>query len=210
MRGQEHKPDHFARHALIQQIAHGKEVAQGLGHLLALDLQHLIMHPDLGKAVACAGALGDLILMMRELQIVAAPMNVKALAQQLMRHGRAFDVPARTPPPPRAVPARQIVIRRLPEHKIHWIPLVRSHFDTRTGDHVFDRPARQGTVIGVALYGEKHMALSGIGVPFGDQILTHGDHLANVARRPRLMVGTERAQSIHIGVIPANGFFCAL
>ena len=105
MRGQHDKADHLARHALIQQIAHGKEIAQALGHLLALDLQHLVVHPIAGKAVASAFALRDLVFMVREGQIIAAAVNVELTAQQGLRHGRAFDVPARAPLAPRAVPA---------------------------------------------------------------------------------------------------------
>ena len=108
MRREEHEADHLARDALIEQIAHGEEIAQGFGHLLALDLQHLIMHPDARKLPlgVRAAALRDLVLVVGEHQVVAAAVDVEALAQKRMRHGRAFDMPAGPPATPGAVPSR--------------------------------------------------------------------------------------------------------
>ena len=106
MGAKEDKADYLARHALLQKIMYGKEVPQRLGHFLALDLQHLVMQPiarELPFRVGAAG-LGDLIFVVRELKVVAAAVDVERRAQKVVAHGRAFDVPARTPPAPRAVP----------------------------------------------------------------------------------------------------------
>src|SRR3546814_14021744 len=64
-----------------------------------------------GRAVGAA-ALGNLVLVMREDQVLAAGMDVEDLAQVLRRHGGAFDVPAWPPPAPRAVPAGLVRIAR--------------------------------------------------------------------------------------------------
>ena len=106
MRREHHKADHLAGHALLQQVAHRKEVAQTLGHLLALHLQHLVVHPEPRHFLCAIGtaALGDLVFMVRELQVQPATVNIKHIAQKRLRHGRAFNMPARTATPPRAVP----------------------------------------------------------------------------------------------------------
>ena len=106
MRREYHKADHLAGHALLQQVPHCEEVAQGLGHLLALHLQHLVVHPEPRHFLCAIGtaALGDLVFMVRKLQVQPATVNIKHIAQKRLRHGRAFNMPARTATPPRAVP----------------------------------------------------------------------------------------------------------
>ena len=140
MRGQHHETDHLARHALIQQIAHGEEIAQGFGHFLTLDLQHFIMHPNIGKARALMGAaaLRDLVLMMREHQIIAAAMNIEMRSQQFVAHGRAFNMPPRTAITPWAVPSGRVRIGWFPQHEIHRIAFIGGHLDPRACDHILD------------------------------------------------------------------------
>ena len=89
MGGQQHKADHLAGNLLIEQIAHSEKIAQRLGHFLAFDLQHFIMHPNLRKTALRMGtaALRNLILMMRKQQIIAAAMNIETMAKKLVRHG---------------------------------------------------------------------------------------------------------------------------
>ena len=54
MRTKHNQPDHHAVHALVQKITHGKEIAQGFGHLLTLNLQHFIVQPDICEIVTSA------------------------------------------------------------------------------------------------------------------------------------------------------------
>ena len=196
----------------VQQVAHGEEVAQGLGHLLALDLQHLVVQPDLGEVAmgVRTAALGDLVLVVREHQVVAAAMDVETLAQQVIGHGRALDVPARTAPAPGRVPPRQVIRRGLPQHKIHRVALVGGHLDPRPGDHVVDRTARQRAVGLVALDREEHVALGLIGVTVPDQPLDHRDHLGDELRRARHVVGLGDPDRAHVLQVPADGLFGAL
>ena len=209
MRAEIDHADHLARIALIQQIAHGKEVAEGFGHLLPLDLQHLVMHPDLREPRLRMGAaaLRQFILVMRELQINPAAMNVKGRPQQLIAHGAAFDMPAGPPAPPRAVPARGFGIRRFPQHEIHRVFLEGRHLDPRPCDHVIDRPPREPPVFGIRPHPEQHMPFLGIGMPPRDQRLDHGDHRPDIGRGARLMRRAQRAQGIHVVVIPADRLF---
>ena len=206
MRAQQHEADHLARDPLIQQVADGEEIPQALGHLLALDLDHLVVHPDLGEAALAAGAaaLGDLVLVVGELQVDAAAMDVEALAQELAAHRRALDVPAGAAAAPGAVPAGGGVVRGLPEHEIHRVALVGCDLDPGAGDHVLDRAARERAIGVVAVDREQHMALGGIGAAPVDQRLDHRDHLGDVLGGTRLLAGQERAERAHVLVVPGN------
>ena len=98
-----------------------------------VDPNEAVMHPDIYEAVTgCSAGLGYLVLMMRELQIHSTTMDVKMTAQAVDRHGRAFDMPARSAIAPRRLPARLTRLGRLPEHKIQWIILGLIHGDTFT------------------------------------------------------------------------------
>ena len=205
---QEDEADHFPRNALGQKIMNGEEVAKRLGHLLALDLQHLVMKP-VARELALgmrAAALGDFVFMMWEHQVVAATMNVEARPQQFVAHGRTLDMPARTPTPPGAVPARKIVGGRLPQDEIHRVALVRGHFHAGPCNHVIHRAARELPVFGVALDREEHVTIGGIGMPLGDQPFDHRDHLADILCRARHLVGLHHAKRGHVVEIPLGRF----
>ena len=96
---------------LGKHIADGEEVAQALGHLLAVHLQHAIVDPEPGETAAGKGAqaLRHLVFMVRENQVAAAAMDVEGLAKEFPRHRGALDMPARPASAPRTVPSRQIV-----------------------------------------------------------------------------------------------------
>ncbi len=146
-----------------------------------------------------AAALRDLVLVVREHQVVAAAMDVETLSQQRVSHCRAFDVPAGTPPPPGAVPARLIALGGFPQHEIHRVALVGRHLDPRAGDHVIDGPPRQlAIVFAPAVHGEKHVSLGLIGMALLDEYLDHRDHLRDILRRPRHVVGLERDKLAHV------------
>ena len=198
MRAEHHKANNLTRNTLVQQIAHGEEVAKRLGHLLALDLQHFVVHPNVREPVANTLALGDLVLMMREHQIITAAVNVKTLAQQFVRHGGAFDMPARTPLAPWAVPPRRVSVRRLPKYEIHRITLIGCHFDARSCDHVVNAATRELTIIGITFDREQNMALRLISETFFNKIRAHIDHWLNIFRRTRHMRGMHRADRIHV------------
>src|SRR5439155_6249991 len=74
--------------------------------------------------------LGDLILMVREDEVLAAPMDVERVAEVLDRHGGAFEVPARTSGTPRTRPRGFTRLRGLPQREVHRAALARIHFDT--------------------------------------------------------------------------------
>ena len=207
MRAQQYKPYHLARHTLLQQIPHRKEIAKAFGHLLPLDLQHLVMQPiprKLPRRVGAA-ALCDLVFVVRELQIQPAAVDVKAFAQQIKAHRRAFDMPTRAAMAPGAVPARLVTRRGLPEHKIHRVAFVIRHLYTLARAHVLQAPPRERAVSRIGVHVKQHMAFGLISMALIDQALDHRYHLPDIPGRAWLMGGAQRPERVHILVIPVDG-----
>ncbi len=145
-----------------------------------------------------AFALRDFVFMVGELQVDATGVDVDGVAQVRLGHRRAFDVPAGAPVAPGGIPTRQVAGRRLPQHEIARIALVRRHFHARTGEHLLGIAARQLAVALEAGHGEQHMAFRGIGMPVVDQALDHVDDLGDMARRRGLQVRRTHAQRAHV------------
>ena len=136
--------------------------------------------------------------MVRKLQVDAAGVDVDGLAQVGGGHRRAFDMPARTAPAPRRFPTGQVVAGRLPQHEIARVTLVRGHVDAGTGQHFVRVAARKLAVAVEAGHREQHVALGGIGMPIGDELLDHGDDLRHVRGHFRLDVRRHHAQRGHV------------
>src|SRR5947207_10354173 len=114
--------EHLAR-PILEEVMDGHEVPEALRHLLSFDLEEAVVHPDVRHHFVAEGraGLGKLVLVMRKYEIDAAAMDVEDLAQKLPGHCRAFDMPAWPAPAPRALPARRLGIRRLPQHEVHRV-----------------------------------------------------------------------------------------
>ena len=110
-----------------QQIAHHDQVAERLAHLRpsVLDHGHVQPQADEGLVAGDRLGLGDLALVMREDEILPAAVDVDRFAQEVRAHHRAFDMPAGSPGPPRALPGRLSRRLRLPQHEVEGIALVR-------------------------------------------------------------------------------------
>lgn len=140
--GHQHRqPKHLARPFAaaeffrVKKLVDGDEIALGLRHLAAFDLQEAVVHPDIRHHLGAVGAtrLGDLVLVMRENQVDAAAVDVEDVAEIAPAHRRAFDVPAGSPATPGAIPARLVLGGELPEHEIARVFLVRFDGDAGTG-----------------------------------------------------------------------------
>ena len=117
----------------VQQGGQCGEVVQGLGHLLAIHLDHPVVDPVLGKGPAASQGLGPLVLVVGEDQVVTPAVDVEAVAQQVERHGHALDVPAGSSRSPRRVPRGLAGLGCLPEGEVEWVILVIVHFDPGSG-----------------------------------------------------------------------------
>ncbi len=124
--GGDHEVTHLAPGAALgQKIAQRKKIAERLAHFFALNEQVRAVHPVLDELVsvalqAGAFALGDLVLVMGEHQVLAAEVEVEIWPEQLHAHCAALDVPAGPALAPRAVPKHLAVLRHagLPEGEV--------------------------------------------------------------------------------------------
>src|SRR5205085_1856349 len=141
---------------VLQQFVHGDEIAERFRHFGAVDAEEAVVHPKAHEwpTVMRRLALRELVLVMRKDQIDAAAMDVEGLAEMRLAHRRAFDVPARPAAAPRAVPARLLRRRRLPQHKIAGVLLVGRDLDAGAGDQLVAAAPGQPAVAGPRRYPE--------------------------------------------------------
>ena len=85
-----------------KELLQGNEVVVRLTHLLAINRQHIVVHPVFHSGMSHRSlCLGNLTLVMREDQVHATTVDIKLLAQILPAHSRALTVPARETIAPR-------------------------------------------------------------------------------------------------------------
>ena len=132
-----------------KEVLHGVEVAQRLGHLLAVDGHKAVVHPDPGKSGVrmCRTGLGNLVLVVWKDKVVAAAMDVEVQSEMAGAHGGALEVPARTPVTPGTLPSGKIARGRFPEHEVGITPLVGSHIQTGSGNDVLHRVAGEPAIV---------------------------------------------------------------
>ena len=145
---------------LVQQ----RDVADRLGHLLAGELDHAVVHPQLRElAAACRAGLGGLVLVVGEDQVRAAAVDVEADPEQLLGHGRALDVPARAPWRPTASPRRcpRPCLCAFQSAKSSGIVLALCALHALALVHVLQLAVREGSVGGVRAHAEVDVAVGG-------------------------------------------------
>ena len=121
----QHKEAQHLQIVFLTDFTDGKEISEGFGHLLVIDVQEAIVHPVICKGlVVCCLRLRDFILVMREDKILTACMDIDLLTQVLLGHDRTLNMPARTTLAPRGLPVRLAFFFRLPENEIGRILLV--------------------------------------------------------------------------------------
>ena len=147
-------------------------------------------------------ALGDFVFVVRKLQVGAAAVDVKALAQQCAAHGRAFDVPAGAAFAERAVPlhlGRFGGFGRFPEHKVQRIVLAVLHGHALARIQLIQRLARELAVARKLAHGVVHVAIAGlVGQALVGQLANQRQHLRHVVGGARLVGGALYAQRVGI------------
>ena len=202
MRLQHGEANHLAR-PVFQQLVDSHEIAEALRHLLAFDLQESVVHPVIRHHARLKGAarLRDFVLVMRKNEIDAAAVNVEGLAEMLPGHGRALDVPAR---PARRLdagrrrPAWLVRLRRLPQHEVLRIFLVRRDLDAAACDHLVKRPFRELAVIRHRGHVEQHVVFRHIGVATFYEALDQHFHWLDVLGGARLDRRRQAAERVHV------------
>ena len=205
-----HKQAQRVGGVLVEHVLEREEVAQRLAHLLAVDQKHARVHPMVGE-LAAPGALGlgALVLMMGELQVGAAAVDVDGHAQIAVHHGSALGVPAGTARAPRRVPRGLAGLCSLPQGKVERVALLLAGLDARTHEQIVDVAAGNLAVGLVGTHGEVHVALRLIGVAAGDERLDHLDHRKNLLRGAGANVRLLDTEALHdlderVGVLRGN------
>src|SRR6266511_20893 len=187
---------------LVSQLGHAGDVPFRLRHLLAGLLQEPPVHPDRDDPVAGGAVrLGHLVLVVGEPQVVAAGVDVEALAQVLHGHGRALDVPSGEPLAPRARPPHQASVAcPLPQREVLGVALLRVDLQLLAvpGAEGRQRVPRQLPVVGERVDVEVHVAPDLVGQAPVNEALRELDHLRDVVRGPRVVVGALDVQRVEV------------
>ena len=194
---------------LLHDVAHGEEVARGLGHLFVVHVDVAVVHPVLGKRIARrALGLGDLVFVVREDEVHAAAVDVERLAEVLHAHGRAFDVPPGAAHAPRTLPRRLAALLRLPEGKVHGMALYVPHLHARAALEIVEVLAGELAVAGaVGLRVEVDVAVYLIGKALILELFDQGDDLADVLGGAGMHVRLHHAQGFGVLEVFADVLF---
>ncbi len=123
------------------------------------------MHPVACKWLARHTlGLGDLILVMWEHKITAAAMNIDLLAQMLEVHGRALNMPARSPRSPRAIPEWLAGFGTLPQRKICRMFLALIQADAIASNHIVQAAPRELAIFWIGRHPEIDIVAQYVGV----------------------------------------------
>ena len=201
-----------------RQVADGQEVALRLGHLLALDLEEAGVHPVAREGLAgeCLG-LRDLALVVREAEVLAAAVQVDGLAEVLLRHHRALEVPAGEAPAARLalderrVPLHEVPGVLLPEREVARVALAVVADDLARALHqsLGVGVARELAVVREAGDVEVHAVGRLVGVAGRHERLDGQDLLADVLGGARPDVGLDQVEQVpvaleRLGVVPGE------
>jgi hypothetical protein len=187
----------------VEHRGEAADVAVRLRHLRVAELQHPVVHPQpRERAPACRQRLRRLVLVVGEEQVAAPAVDVELDAEQLLRHRRALDVPARAPHPPRRGPAGVLVLLLpLPEREVERILLAGGALDPLPLVHLVDRAVRELPVLGQRAHAEVDVAVDGVGVPALDQVRDQRHDRLHVLGRQRLVVGPAEAEALGVGLV---------
>ena len=207
---QDEKSDRHRRIGLLKQLVPAgreflerNEVAERLAHFLAVDRNHVIVHPVTGRVVAASGrALRDLALVMREHQVHASPVYVERLAQVARTHRGALHMPTGESVAPRRRPAHDMLFRGFfPQREIERSPLVALTVErSRVGLHLVEHAARQLAIAVLAVVSldvEIDRTVAHIGEALLENGLRHLDLLDDMTRSAGFDTRRKHVQGAH-------------
>ena len=100
---------------------------------------------------------------------------------------------------PRRRPRRLARLRGFPQHEVERIAFGRVDLDARTGAQIFELLARQLSVRRELVHVVHHVAVRcRVGVPVGDELADHRQHLVDVFGRLGLLLGPQAAELVEI------------
>ena len=121
------KTQHHGVH-LGEYVANRPEIAEGFAHLFAVDVDKAVVQPMMNhrRMTGVALALTNFCFVVREAEVVTAPVDVELFAEVVHGHRRALDVPARPARAPRRVPRGFARFGGLPQGEVLVISLSRA------------------------------------------------------------------------------------
>ena len=158
------------------------------------------MDPVPRKRMAGGLGLRAFVLVVREHEVVAGTVQIEALAEQIERHRRALDVPARPAGTPRRVPRGLARLRGLPEHEVDGRALPLVDIDARAGgvEQLFDRSMRQCAVRRERGHVEVHAAaIDDVRMVRVDELGDELEHARDVLRGVGDVVRFADVEAIH-------------
>src|SRR5436309_1014801 len=177
----------------------GREDPEALRHLLPLEGYERVGHPGTTPLDA-EGALADyaLALIVPELQVDAAAVDVERRSEILVRHRVALHMPAGATVAPRARPRRLVSLRSLPEGEVERI-FLRACGGGPLDDDVFEPLVRQNPKRVLRLpRPEVDLPVHRIRVTAVDQTGDQGRDLRNVLAHLRHVIRPSHVQGAHV------------
>ena len=196
MTGEQEESDDFSV-VLFKYISDREEVALRLGHLLVVDRDVSVVHPVVGELDSVVRlTLSDLVLVVRELEVLAACVDVKRIAEVLSAHRRALDVPARTAHAPGRLPCDLVFFfSGLPESEVERILFLFFYHDAGSGFEVIDVLTRKFSVVLELSCAVVNVAVDFVSISLIDQVLNELDDVVHRLRYSRVYVSRSYVDS---------------
>ena len=186
----------------VRRLTDREEVAEGLGHLLVVNVDKAVVQPVVDELAAVRRlGLGDLILVVREGEVAAAAVNIDGFAEIAIGHGGALDVPAGSALSPRGIPVGLAGLGGLPESEVERVFLDIVDVDARAGLQIVDRLVAQLAVVLELERAVIHVAVHLVGIALLDEDGDDVDDLLNVLGRLRMHGGRLDAERLRIDEI---------
>ena len=184
---------------VFQNVLDQEEIVQGLAHLFRIDSDEAVVEPvfDHGLLAGERFGLSDFVFMVREDEVAATAVEVESIAEVLIAHSRAFDVPARTAFTPRAIPRRFARFSPFPESEVHGIVFAVVDFDAGAGHHVVEAAAAQFAIVGELFDAVIDVVVDDVGIALVDKSLNHVDDFIHVFRNAGILISPADVELVH-------------
>src|SRR5262249_12147528 len=150
-------------------------------------VHHAVLGPEVRERLAGRRlGLGDLVLVVREDEVLTAAVDVEVRPQVLHRHRRALDVPPGTPGTPRARPRGLARLGALPDSEVQRVVFRPPGLDAVALAHLVAPPPRELAVVGLLPDVVVDVTAGGIRVTLADEHADDRLDLGDVAGRARI------------------------